>query len=67
MRKTGVSVAAVALAAAVGCAPKSMERWSASVIGTTSHDFELTALDGGKFRLSEHRGKPVVLAFWAYG
>lgn len=29
--------------------------------------FELTALDGGKVRLSDFRGKPVVLAFWAYG
>ncbi len=30
-------------------------------------DFELTALDGGKVRLSDLRGKPVLLAFWAGG
>ncbi len=30
-------------------------------------DFELTALDGEKVRLSDFRGKPVLLAFWAYG
>ncbi len=32
----------------------------------TSPDFELPALDGGRVRLSEHRGKNVVLVdFWA--
>jgi cytochrome oxidase Cu insertion factor (SCO1/SenC/PrrC family) len=30
-------------------------------------DFELTALDGPKVKLSDSRGKPVVLAFFAYG
>jgi peroxiredoxin len=29
-------------------------------------DFELTALDGAKVRLSDQRGKPVLLAFFAY-
>ncbi len=28
-------------------------------------ELELPLLDGGQFRLSEHRGRPVVLAFWA--
>jgi peroxiredoxin len=28
-------------------------------------DFTLQTLDGGTFRLSEQRGKPVVLNFWA--
>lgn len=30
-------------------------------------DFELTALDGAKVRLSDQRGKPVLLAFFAFG
>lgn len=29
-------------------------------------DFELTAIDGAKVRLSHYRGRPVVLAFWSH-
>ena len=29
-------------------------------------DFELTAIDGEKVRLSQYRGRPVVLAFWSH-
>ena len=29
-------------------------------------DFELTAVDGEKVRLSHYRGRPVVLAFWSH-
>ena len=35
------------------------------LIGRTAPDFELSMMDGSTFKLSEHRGKPVVLAFWA--
>jgi peroxiredoxin len=34
-------------------------------VGRMAPDFTLTTLDGGTFRLSEQRGKPVVLNFWA--
>jgi peroxiredoxin len=34
-------------------------------IGRMAPDFTLKTLDGGTFRLSEQRGKPVVLNFWA--
>ena len=34
-------------------------------IGGLSPDFSLTALDGSTFTLSETRGRPVVLNFWA--
>ncbi len=34
-------------------------------IGRPAPDFTLTTLDGGEFRLSDQRGKPVVLNFWA--
>ena len=34
-------------------------------VGRVAPDFTLQALDGSTFRLSEQRGKPVVLNFWA--
>jgi len=34
-------------------------------IGQTAPDFELSTLDGGKIRLSELRGKGVLINFWA--
>ena len=36
-----------------------------TLIGKPAPDFELTALDGSKFRLRDHQGKVVVLEFWA--
>jgi cytochrome oxidase Cu insertion factor (SCO1/SenC/PrrC family) len=35
--------------------------------GTTAPDFSLTTLDGRKVSLSDYRGKPVLLVFWAVG
>lgn len=34
-------------------------------VGETLPDFEITCLDGSTFRLSEHRGKTVVINLWA--
>ncbi|HHY54920.1 MAG TPA: redoxin domain-containing protein [Chloroflexi bacterium] len=34
-------------------------------VGRPAPDFTLPTLDGGEFRLSDQRGKPVVLNFWA--
>ncbi len=34
-------------------------------VGHPAPDFVLTTLDGAEFRLSDHRGTPVVLNFWA--
>jgi cytochrome c biogenesis protein CcmG/thiol:disulfide interchange protein DsbE len=34
-------------------------------VGRLAPDFTLPTLDGGEFRLSDQRGKPVVLNFWA--
>ena len=36
-----------------------------TLLGRTAPDFELKDNKGGKFILSEQRGKPVVIAFWA--
>jgi peroxiredoxin len=33
--------------------------------GSPAPDFEVPTLDGGELRLSDHRGRPVVLNFWA--
>lgn len=37
----------------------------AHVVGQTVPEFEVTALTGAKLRMSELRGRPVVLVFWA--
>jgi cytochrome c biogenesis protein CcmG/thiol:disulfide interchange protein DsbE len=34
-------------------------------VGQVAPDFELETLDGGTVRLSDYRGRPVVLNFWA--
>jgi thiol-disulfide isomerase/thioredoxin len=38
---------------------------SGVVVGRPAPDFELDTLGGGRLRLSELRGQPVVLNFWA--
>jgi thiol-disulfide isomerase/thioredoxin len=38
---------------------------SNDIVGKTAPDFELTALDGKKVRLSDYKGKAVLLNFWA--
>lgn len=35
------------------------------LVGRTAPDFDAVMLDGAPFKLSETRGKPVILAFWA--
>ena len=41
------------------------QRPVAVAAGALAPDFELETLDGGRFRLSDWRGHPVVLNFWA--
>ena len=57
----------VAMAAASGCATWHEARFRSRVKNKPAPDFTLTSLDGEEVRLSDYRGKPVVLAFWAYG
>ncbi len=61
-----VMLAAGCLAIA-GCTHMAQARFNEHVKNKPAADFELRALDGNKVRLSDFRGKPVVLAFWAYG
>jgi hypothetical protein len=57
-----------AAAIVVGCASPHEERQPNSPPpGTAAPDFSLKALDGGFVSLSDHRGKPVLLAYWAVG
>jgi cytochrome oxidase Cu insertion factor (SCO1/SenC/PrrC family) len=60
---TGLAVMAIA----AGCVGMSEKRSAARLTGKPARDFELTSLEGSRVRLSQFRGKPVVLAFWAYG
>lgn len=48
----------------VFAAPEMIPEVDASIVGRTAPEIE-ASMDGGEFRLSDHRGKPVVLAFWA--
>ncbi len=57
----------LALVLTVGCIGADQRRFEAHVRDKPAPDFELTALDGGTVKLGDFRGKPVLLAFWAYG
>ncbi|GEM_PF-932238 len=39
--------------------------WKGPEIGSVIKDFELPILDGGKFKLSDHRGKIVIIELGA--
>lgn len=46
-------------------APGTPNLTASNVKGQTAPDFELTTLDGKKIKLSDYKGKAVVLNFWA--
>ena len=56
-----------ALLMLTGCAEMRNSAYVRKMTGRQAPDFELTALDGATVKLSQFRGNPVVLAFWAYG
>ena len=60
---------AVAVVAVVNFAWTSIRvsEYHRKMVGTPAPDFELKALDGSKVRLSDYRGRPVLLSFWAVG
>jgi len=67
MHRTMTLGAALMILGAAGCAGRAERRFVAGIKDRPAPDFELTALDGGQVKLSDFRGKPVVLAFWAFG
>lgn len=67
MRMTSTILGIAALAALTGCSSNNGPQGVSHMEGKPAPDFELVALDGGKVRLSEFRGKPVLLAFFGYG
>ncbi len=64
MQRLGTSALIVLGLLTSGCASA---KYAQEMKGTQAPDFELASLDGGKVKLSDYRGKPVLLAFWAYG
>jgi cytochrome oxidase Cu insertion factor (SCO1/SenC/PrrC family) len=50
-----------------GCATNRDARAVSRLMNNPAPDFELTNLDGDQVRLSALRGKPMLLAFFAFG
>jgi hypothetical protein len=50
-----------------GCSWIKERRFISDVMDKPAMDFKLKSLTGETERLSDYRGKPVLLAFWAYG
>src|SRR3954454_10167425 len=48
-----------------GSNPQNAPKVDSILLGKAAPDFQLELLDGGKFKLSEQKGKVVVLDFWA--
>ncbi len=51
----------------VGCSHIWEARYARKMVGKLATDFELQSLGGGKIKLSDFQGKPVLLSFWAHG
>lgn len=45
--------------------PEMIPEQNLQVVGQAAPAIELPTLDGGTFKLEDHRGTPVVLSFWA--
>ncbi len=58
-----ITLAIAALLMLAACA--AAESITPAKVGAQAPDFELTTLDGGRFALSENRGKVVLLNIWA--
>jgi cytochrome c biogenesis protein CcmG/thiol:disulfide interchange protein DsbE len=48
-----------------GSGPHKVPEVNSAKVGELAPDFAIGGLDGGTIRLSDYRGKPVVLNFWA--
>ena len=67
MRKLGLASLVLGLTTLAGCALMAQRNFNAKWKDKPAPDFALRTLDGDTVRLSDFRGQPVVLAFWAYG
>ncbi len=50
-----------------GCAASPDKHFHSQMVNKPAPDFELKDLGGATVKLSQFRGKPVVLAFFAFG
>ena len=67
MKRPVAVLLALSLVALIGCQAILAQPVASRLKRNPAPDFELTALDGETVRLSQLRGKPVLLAFWAFG
>ena len=67
MKRPVAVLFALSLVALTGCQAMMGRHVAARLKRNPAPDFELMALDGETVRLSQLRGKPVLLAFWAFG
>ncbi|MBI4716230.1 MAG: redoxin domain-containing protein [Planctomycetes bacterium] len=67
MRMRLSSLSFCALLAGLGCHGAEQAQFCRQVLNKPAPEFALETIDGGKVTLSEFRGKPVLVAFWAYG
>jgi cytochrome oxidase Cu insertion factor (SCO1/SenC/PrrC family) len=67
MRGLAAGLSVLLVLSSAGCASMKENRLASRLRSQPLPDFELEALDGGSVRLSDLRGKPVVLAFFAHG
>ena len=66
MRRLSMALVGAVLLAG-GCAGIEERRFIKSVINKPAPDFQLDDLNGSPVKLSSFRGRPVVVAFFAYG
>lgn len=66
MRINCIGLGALIMIAIAGCSTPVDRVFDFPLKNKPAPDFELTALDGSKVKLGDYRGKPVVLAFFAY-
>lgn len=64
-RRLWVPLLAMSVLGGSGCL-SDQYRYDRMFRGKMAPDFELTSLDGTTVRLSDMRGKPVLLSFWGH-
>jgi thiol-disulfide isomerase/thioredoxin len=65
MKLTGVFVLVIAVGLALGWLFRDGSAAEAAAMGEPAPDFTVQVITGGTFTLSESKGRPVVLNFWA--